>query len=398
MRKKILFITNSFPAWEYRRLWKKITSLASEDYKIFVISPKGDTKHTNENPNIKTFYYEKKKRKNTASSYIKGEISDFFKVKKLAFKIYFQEKFNAIHITNPTDTLALLGIIFKKFKCFFVYENNECNYEKYKDLKEKIGILDRLLILNLKILEKKIIKSADLIIVPSGRQRIRLARKIKEEKNKIVTVEPLPDLKDFYHPYLNQDYKMGYPKMVIYSGSLRLKRGAGKLLNVINFIHRDLRRKDILFVLAGGRKDRYKIKKYLREKNLDTNVYLPGWLNQKKLLTYLTAADLGIIIEDKENENGYFRDSLYEYMAVGKPVVSFNFRSGSSRLGEAASFIEGDNEILLAKEIIKILDNKEKKAMMGRIGQLKIEKQFNWLKSEIKLLSAYNQLLAEKKI
>ncbi|MBD3300356.1 MAG: glycosyltransferase [Candidatus Moranbacteria bacterium] len=397
MKKKILFITNSFPAPEYKRLWKKATSLASEDYQVFVISPQGkQLKKEIKHKNIQTFFYKKRKRKENAKSFIIGEISDFLQVRKLAFELYYKEKFDVVHITNPTDTLAIMGIIFKLFKCIFVYENNENYPSKYKSLKHRFTFWDKVIIRFLEIIEKKVIKKADLIIVPQSKQRIRISRLVPQKRNRIITIEPLPDLKDFYHPFLDHDYKMGFKHMIVYAGSLRIKRGLGKLLNVINFIVNDQRKKDILFVLAGEGKDKTRIKKYLKNKNLISSVYLPGWLDQEKLLSYLTAADLGVLVESRSDSNCSFRDSLFEFMACGKPVISFNYKPNNCRVGEAGTFLEGTNELLLAKEIIRILDNKEKIEQMGRIGQLKVEKQFNWLKSEIKLLSAYNKLFTKK--
>jgi len=45
---------------------------------------------------------------------------------------------------------------------------------------------------------------------------------------------------------------------------------------------------------------------------------------------------------------------------------------------------------------IRIIDNKGKSQAMGEVGKMRVEKDLNWLKSEIKLLSAYEELFIRK--
>jgi glycosyltransferase involved in cell wall biosynthesis len=424
MNKHILFITNSYPLPEYRRLWKKAQALSLEGHQVSIISPykiiaqkqpsdnekisqltevkkttQSNSKIT-KNPKIikgiKIYSYKKKPPKDSLISTLFSDIKDLIKISFLAWKIFLKNKFQIIHIFNPSNFPGLIGIFYKILGVIFVFEKNEDLTLRIKNFPTKLNFMKKNLLKFNRFIERIILKKASLVIVPDCTQKNEATKIIPQQKNKIITIEPLPDLKDFYQPFLNKDYKRGFDYMVIYSGSLRLERGIMNLLKTISFIINELKRTDILFILAGDGKDKNKIKEYIKKEKISNNVYLPGWLSHQHLLAYLISSDLGIVIEPQKNSNCSLRESVFEFMAVGKPVLSFNAIIGKSRVGEAGSFIEGINEMILAKEIIKLIDDKQKSINMGKIGRIRVEKKFNWLKSEIKLISAYNRIIEKK--
>jgi len=398
MKKKILFITNNHPVPDYRRLWKKATSLQKDGYEVKIICPSKNKRKlgTYKLEGITIFYYWKFFSRNNFFTFTLGETLDFMKVSLLVLGLYLKREFHVIHLVNPTDTLTLVGLFYKLLGYQFVYEMNESYPEKLKYGETGMKKNNRLALSILKKFEKLALNIADLIIVPNSRQKARIVRLIQERKNIIITIEPLPDLKDFYQPLLNGNYKKGFNHLALYAGSLKIERGVIKLLQAIDLIVNKLGRDDILFILAGEGKDKEKLKRYTRKKNIFKNVYFPGWLNQERFLEYLTDAEMGLVPEPVRQQKSVLRDSVFEYMAAGKPIVSFDSRIGRNKIGKAGSLIADYNELTFAKEIIRIIDNKGKSQAMGEVGKMRVEKDLNWLKSEIKLLSAYEELFIRK--
>jgi glycosyltransferase involved in cell wall biosynthesis len=398
MKKKVLFITNNYPAPDYRRLWKKATSLQKDGYEVRIICPSGSKKKsgTEKIEGIKIFYYHKFFLRDKIFSFILGETLDFIKVSLLTFRLYLRRGFQVIQVVNPTDTLIFIGLFYRILGYHFVYEMNESCLERFKYKRLGLEKNRHYFFSCLEKIEKLALKFADMIIVPNSKQKAGIVRLVQEEKNKIITIEPLPDLKDFYQPLPSRDYKKGFSHLALYAGSLKLERGIIKLLQAIDLVVNKLGKDDILFVLAGEGEDKEELKKYAKTKNIFRNVCFPGWLNQEKLLDYLTEADMGLIPEPVRKQKSILRDSVFEYMAAGKPVISFDSRIGRSKIGKAGALIVNYNELNFAKEIIRIIDNKEKSRAMGEIGKMKVERDLNWLKSEIKLLSAYENLFMKK--
>ncbi len=398
MKKKVLFIANNYPAPDYRRLWKKATSLQKDGYEVKIICPAGNGKKPGicEIEAIKIFYYRKLFLRKNLFFFSLGEMLDLMQVSLLVFRLYLKRSFQVIHFVNPTDTLAFVGLFYKILGYQFVYEMNESYSDKIKYGKSGFGKNNRLFLNCLGKIERLALKIADMIIVPNSKQKSRIVRLVQEEKNKIITIEPLPDLKDFYQLLPGRDYKRGFNHLALYAGSLRIERGMIKLLQAVDLVVNKLGKDDILFILAGEGEDKEELKKYARKNNIAQNIYFPGWLNQEKLLEYLTEADMGLVPEPIRKQKSVLGDSVFEYMAAGKPVVSFDSRIGRSRIGKAGSLITDYNELNFAKEIIRIIDNKDKSRAMGEMGKIKVERDFNWLRSEIKLLSAYEELFLRK--
>ncbi|MBD3238503.1 MAG: glycosyltransferase [Candidatus Moranbacteria bacterium] len=395
MAKKILFITSQFPAPEYRRVWKKVLSLAKEGYQIMVICPQASKSKVKKLKNIRVRYFRSYINKKKPLIFLLFELINLGKVSLISASKMIRFNFDVIHVANPSDSPALLAGFLKIFGPIFVYENNQNCLEQVNKLTDnkKFG---KVIYGLFKKVQTFAVKSADLVITSNSIQRVRLAKIIPKRKNKIITIEPYPDLRDYYHPFLKKDYKRGFRYLALYAGSIRVEKGIKKFLDAIKFIRKDLGRRDILFVVAGDGQDRERIVKYANQLGVADSIFFTGWLSQKQLLTYLTVADIGIVLEDKQKQNQDLRDSIFEFMAMGKPIITFNSKVGQSRIGFAGKFIQDDNEILLAKEIIKTIDNKEKSQEMGRYGQLRIEKKFNWIKSEIKLTTTYENLFLNR--
>ena len=437
MNKKILFLTNNYPAPDWRRLWKKAASLSADGYEVRIICPAGAHKpgarkfkgitiryfkkdywHENLNETENATQSAQLDKELSRQEMIRKELSrqgllsrqermeqgasvrswmvkEFFEFLKVAFwsgwtMLSWRPK--VVHVVNPNDSLGILGMMFKLLGVRFVYEVNESFPQKF--VQEQLGNKrTKLRLVNfLKSLEKKVLKSAHLVIVPDFKQKARVARLMGARKNVLITVEPLPDLKDFYQPYLNRDFKRGFPHLALYSGSLKVERGIIKLLRAIDFIVNKTGRRDILFVLAGDGPDVELIKSFAAQKNILRNMYFTGWLKQEKLLSYLAVADMGLMPEPIKIGRPVLRDSVLEFLAMGKPVVSFDTKGRESRIGKAGAFVDDSNEITFAREIVRIIDNKERSLAMGEIGKVRVERDLNWLKSEIKLLSAYERL------
>lgn len=391
MDKKVLFITNAHPIPNYRRLWKKVTSLADDGYQVRAICPMGLKKPGRKRMKKADvhYYYKKETQASTTYSYVRRELSDLLKVSFIALGFYLRRQFRLIHLVNPSDTLVLVALFYRLLGYQFVYERGESNPEKYRrEHFNKGGFLYELL----GWLERLAVKQSRLIIVPDYKDKKELVDRYGIKKNKVVTIEPLPDLKDFYQPVTDQSLRRGFPHLALYSGSLKVERGLVRLLTSIDFIVNGLGRRDILFVLAGTGKDLKRLVEFSEKKGVTKYVYFAGWLNQEKLLGYLAAADIGIAPEPLHASGTAFRDSILEYMALGKPVVSFASDMHKRKIGPAGMFVGAYNKEELAWKILQLIDNEKKRQSMGEAGRVKVERGMNWLRSELKLLAAYDSM------
>ncbi|MFF1654425.1 glycosyltransferase [Streptomyces sp. NPDC058255] len=78
-----------------------------------------------------------------------------------------------------------------------------------------------------------------------------------------------------------------------------------------------------------------------------------------------------------------------DYMAMGPPLVSFDLREARVSAGDAALYAPANDEAEFAKLIALLLDDPQKRAQMGKVGQERISGQLSWRNSQASLLAAY---------
>ena len=116
----------------------------------------------------------------------------------------------------------------------------------------------------------------------------------------------------------------------------------------------------------------------------------PGRVSNEFLFTALRTMDLGASCDPINDYNTHCTmNKVLEYMAMGRPIVSFDLKEARVSAGDAAVYASANDEAEFAKLITLLLDDPEKRARMGNIGQERISGQLSWRNSQASLLAAY---------
>src|SRR5262249_44316394 len=83
---------------------------------------------------------------------------------------------------------------------------------------------------------------------------------------------------------------------------------------------------------------------------------------------------------------------VMEYMALGKPVVSFALKETQVSAGQAAVFVKPNDEAEFAKAIEQLMDDPERRRRMGEWGRRRVLDALSWDVSAKSLLAAYSFL------
>jgi glycosyltransferase involved in cell wall biosynthesis len=83
---------------------------------------------------------------------------------------------------------------------------------------------------------------------------------------------------------------------------------------------------------------------------------------------------------------------VMEYMALGKPVVSFNLPEHRFTAQDAAIYANPGDNLDLAKKIVALIDDPEKREMMSGTGMGRIEMELAWHYQAEKLITVYERL------
>ena len=82
-------------------------------------------------------------------------------------------------------------------------------------------------------------------------------------------------------------------------------------------------------------------------------------------------------------------------MALGKPIVQFDLLEGKRSAGKASLYANPNDISDFADKIIELIDDENKRSVMGSIGRRSMEENLEWKHQSIILTNAYNNLFKE---
>jgi hypothetical protein len=86
---------------------------------------------------------------------------------------------------------------------------------------------------------------------------------------------------------------------------------------------------------------------------------------------------------------------VLEYMAMGRPIVSFDLREARVSAGDAAVYLPDNDEYAFAGAIDALLRDPQRRAEMGQYGRSRIAGDLSWAVSRENLIRFYKQLLPD---
>jgi glycosyltransferase involved in cell wall biosynthesis len=196
----------------------------------------------------------------------------------------------------------------------------------------------------------------------------------------------------------DEGFRHGRQYLVGYVGVMGKQEGIDYLLRGVQHIVRDLKRTDIHFGLVGGGTELEDMKAYARELGVADYVTFTGRVPDQQMLEMLNTADV-CVNPDVANEmnDKSTMNKVMEYMALGKPIVQFDLTEGRFSAQEASLYADKNNELDLARKIVRLLDDPELRERMGRFGRSRVENELEWKYEVPKLLAAYDMAFAVAK-
>jgi hypothetical protein len=134
-----------------------------------------------------------------------------------------------------------------------------------------------------------------------------------------------------------------------------------------------------------------------RELGLAEMVTFTGRIPDEDLLRYLSTADVCLSPDPLNPLNDVSTmNKIMEYMAMSRPIVSFELREARVSAGDAALYAPANDESEFAKLTSYLLDNPEERRRMGEIGRERVSGPLSWEVSKAALIAAYEKAVEGK--
>jgi Glycosyltransferase len=115
------------------------------------------------------------------------------------------------------------------------------------------------------------------------------------------------------------------------------------------------------------------------------------------VVRYLSTADVCLSPDPRNPLNDVSTmNKVMEYMAMGRPIVSFDLQEARVSAGDAALYAPPNDELEFAKLVARLLDDPRERRRMGEVGLARVSGPLSWEHSRAALVNAYAAAVAHR--
>jgi glycosyltransferase involved in cell wall biosynthesis len=147
-----------------------------------------------------------------------------------------------------------------------------------------------------------------------------------------------------------------------------------------------------LAVIIGDGDAAPNLRELARELEIEQFAWFTGRISDRDLKAYLSTVHVCVHPDPLKSLNDRSTmNKMMEYMAFGKPIVTFDLREARYPAQDAASSAKPNDELDFEKEVCALMDDEAKCARMGELGKARVARELAWEYSVPELLRSYRE-------
>jgi glycosyltransferase involved in cell wall biosynthesis len=387
----VLILVENLPVPFDRRVWQEATALRAAGYTVTVICPRGPGYERGHEviDGIDIYRYRPAAEAVGPRGYVIEYATALVATFVLTCKVFVTRGFDVIHACNPPDLFFLIGAFFKLFGKKFVFDHHDLGPELYEAKFGRRDLFYRLLL----FLEHLTFRTAHVSLATNRSYRQIAIERGRMNPSRVFIVRSGPSLQRMRIIPPDVRLRRGRRFLVGYVGVMGEQEGVDGLLEAVRHIVYDMGRRDIHFALVGGGTSLEEMKALADALDIADYVTFSGRVPDEIMLRVLNTADVCVnpdranTMNDKSTMN-----KVLEYMAVGKPIVQFDLTEGRYSAQHASLYARRGDAIDFAKKVVTLLDDPERRRLMGEFGRRRVLDQLEWRRQVPSLLAAYAAL------
>jgi glycosyltransferase involved in cell wall biosynthesis len=184
-----------------------------------------------------------------------------------------------------------------------------------------------------------------------------------------------------------------------YVGAMNPQDGLDHLLRAVGHLVHDLGRTDFYCVIIGDGDSKPELEKLAVELGIAEHVWFTGFIPDEDMVRYLCSTDICL----DPNPSSPLNDvstwiKVMEYMALGKPIVSFDLKETRTSAAGAALYVTPNDELEFARAVARLMDDPALRQSMGEFGRSRVARDLNWDVTSRALVGAYDRLFATRRL
>lgn len=298
-----------------------------------------------------------------------------------------------LHLTLMGNILAQL---YRKLRGKMVYT---CHVNLWGASLNQLGLISKVTL----ALDSFLMRRVSQVIAQSEEIKERFISKGKVRPGRISVVPEGADVQ-LFHPGINADdikakYGLKGRAVVLFVGRLSKTKGIEYLVKAANILVNDWGYRDVIFLLVGPYQppealdkpvNMEELLRFMDKNQLRQNVVFVGDFPHEELRKFYAACDIFVLPSIVD----IFGLVITEALASGRPVIGSKVGAIPAQIrdGWNGFLIDPSDELQIAEKIKYLVDNPEKRAMMGANGRRYAEEEFDWEKVTTKTILTYQKL------
>ncbi|MEV7980346.1 glycosyltransferase family 4 protein [Streptomyces sp. NPDC086519] len=385
-RRALILVENLSVPFD-RRVWQECTTLRDAGWTVHVICPQGTKRDTEPEAvidGVRIHRYPLRAATGGPAGYLKEYGAALWHTVRLARRV---GPVDVVHACNPPDLLFLPALWLKRRGARFVFDQHDLVPELYLS---RFGRGEDLLYRAVCALERRTYRAADVVLATNESYRDVAVRRGGRRPEDVFVVRSAPAIDRFRPVPPEPELKRGKPYLLCYLGVMGPQDGVDYALRALAKLRDDVGRTDWHAVFVGSGDAFDAMVELAGRLGLSEQVQFTGRIPDADLVRYLSTADVCLSPDPRNPLNDVSTmNKVLEYMAMGRPIVSFDLKEARVSAGEAAVYAPADDEAEFAGLIALLLDDPDQRARMGKIGQERVSGPLSWRNSQESLLAAY---------
>jgi len=390
-KRKVLILVENLSVPFDRRVWAESRALTEAGYQVSVICPTSPGDALLEVlENVHIYRYPAPNEPSGLLGYLWEFTYSMWSAFRLSRRIFKVRGFDVMQGCNPPDTFFILAKFYKLFYgTKYIFDHHDLSPELYS---VRFGKTRKSLVWSALIwLERRTFRTADVVISTNESFKRLAVERGGRAPDSVVVVRNGPDIARFRPVDPNPDFRKGRPYMVCYVGVMAAQDGLEYLLRAIDHAVHARGRTDITFTLIGSGDRLESLKELAAELKIEDYLVFTGRIwNDELLASYLSTADVCVAPDPRNDLNDKCTlIKIPEYMAMGKPIVSFDLTESRFSAQDAALYATPNDSAEFGDKVIELLDDPERRETMGEFGKARVADALSWAHSKLCLMQAY---------
>lgn len=379
-----------------RRMWNIALALRDLGAAVTVVCPKfgPDSARDEMRDGVHILRYHNRFADGTVWGYFCEYGTAFFKTWWLVLGLVLRQRIHVVHVANPPDIFWPLAVFLKLFGVKFIFDEHDLAPEAFLSRFEKDekagGLLYRIQLL----FEKLNYRFADATFSTNQTYRGKAIARYPRVEQKNFVVRNGPDTRIFYPRQADPALKKGRQHLAAFIGVMAIQDGVEYVIQAVDILLHELHFSDFIVYLIGKGDDWERLQAMSVEKGLQNHVVFTGRIGDSEALAILSTADVCLSPDPQNPLNDCSTmTKVMEYMALGKPTVSFRLKENAYSAGDAAFYVNNNDSRAFAEGILRLFKDPVLCRKLGESGMQRIRDVLSWQNQVRELERAYQFVL-----